>query len=227
MVHCGLTFRATHPNPQLLKILERVAPAICQMSEEALVLRANGPRGAESSRNGGLYDWLKYEDNGMFCKHCQEARKKGPFSGTTGCTNYRTSTLTRHARSKEHRDAVRERVMRKEMASATQRAISQNEMAVISAFRVVYWLAKEEVASSKFPSLITLLKLSGVQCLESLHVGANATYMHHDSLTQMQDAIDQCLQDTTVEKLRACDAYGLIVEESTDVAITKKPCSLC
>ena len=30
----------------------------------------------------------------MFCKHCQEARKKGPFSGTTGCTNYRTSTLT-------------------------------------------------------------------------------------------------------------------------------------
>ena len=108
------------------------------------------------------YDWLKYENNGMFCKHCQEARKKGPFSGTTGCTNYRTSTLTRHARSKEHRDAVRERVMRKEMASATQRAISQNEMAVISAFRVVYWLAKEEVhvASSKFPSLITLLKLS-------------------------------------------------------------------
>ena len=157
----------------------------------------------------------------MFCKHCQEARKKGPFSGTTGCTNYRTSTLTRHACSKEHHDAVRERVMRKEMVSATQRAISQNEMAVISALRVAYWLAKEEVASSKFPSLITLLKLSGVQCLENLHVGSNATYMHHDSFTQMQDTIDQCLQDATVEKLHACDAYGLIVDESTDVAITK------
>ena len=112
--------------------------------------------------------------------------------------------------------------MHKEMVSATQRAISQNEMAVISALRVAYWLTKEEVASSKFPSLITLLKLSGVQCLENLHVGANATYMHHDSFTQMQDATDQCLQDATVEKLHVCDAYGLIVDESTDVAITKK-----
>ena len=55
------------------------------------------------------YELLKDESNGMFCKHCQEARKKGPFSGTTGCINYRTSTQTRHACSKEHRDAVRER----------------------------------------------------------------------------------------------------------------------
>ena len=107
--------------------------------------------------------------------------------------------------------------MHKEMVSATQRAISQNEMAVISALRVAYWLTKEEVASSKFPSLITLLKLSGVQCLENLHVGANATYMHHDSFTQMQDATDQCLQDATVEKVHACDAYGLIVDESTQM----------
>ena len=46
--------------------------------------------------------------------------------------------------------------------------------------------------------------------------------MHHDIFTRMQDVIDQCLQDATVEKLHACDAYGLIVDESTDVAITKK-----
>ena len=53
-------------------------------------------------------------------------------------------------------------------------------------------------------------------------MGDNATYIHHDSFTQMQDATDQCLQDATVEKLHVCDAYGLIVDESTDVAITKK-----
>ena len=52
-------------------------------------------------------------------------------------------------------------------------------------------------------------------------MGDNATYIHHDSFTQMQDATDQCLQDATVEKLHACNTYGLIVE-SRDVAITKK-----
>ena len=162
------------------------------------------------------YDWLRYEGSRMFCKPCQESRKKGPFTDTTGCTNYRTSTLTRHAWSKEHWDALWERVMRKEMITASQRALSENEMAVVSAFRV---LAKEEVASSKFPSLINLLKLSGVKCLR---VGANATYMHHDSFTKMQDVIDECLHDATVEKLHACDAYGLIADESTDIAVTKK-----
>ena len=84
-----------------------------------------------------------------------------------------------------------------------------------------YWLAKEEIASSKFPSLINLLKISGIECLENLKVGANV-YMHHDSCTKMQDAIDECLQDDAVEKLLTCDAYGLIVNESTDIAVAKK-----
>ena len=113
---------------------------------------------------------------------------------------------------------LQKRVMRKEMITTTQRALFENEMAVVYALKVTYWLAKEEVAFSKFPSL---MKLSGVKCLENLHVGANATYMHHDSFTKMQNAIGECLHDATVEKLHACDAYGLIADESTDIAVTK------
>ena len=167
------------------------------------------------------YEWLKYEGTSMFCSICRESGKKGPFTGT-GCTNYRTSTLSRHARSKDHRDAVKERVLRRDMTVCTQRVLSENELAIMSAMRATYWLAKEELASSKFPSLINLLKLTGVNCLENLHVGANATYMHHDSFSKMQDAIDQCIHETTVDKLCTCDAYGLIVDESTDISITKK-----
>ena len=40
------------------------------------------------------YDWYRYKGAGMFCKPSQEGRKKGPFTGTEGCTNYRTSTLS-------------------------------------------------------------------------------------------------------------------------------------
>lgn len=54
----------------------------------------------------------------------------------------------------------------------------------------------------------------------NLQLAANDTYMHHDSFTKMQDAIDQCVQESTVDKLPFCDAYGLIVDESTDISIT-------
>lgn len=81
--------------------------------------------------------------------------------------------------------------MHKDMISATQGTLSENETAVISGLRVSYWLAKEKVASSKFPSLINLPKISGVKYLENLHVDANATYMHHDRFTKMQNAIDK------------------------------------
>ena len=120
---------------------------------------------------------------------------------------YRTSTLTRHACSKEHRDAVRERerVMCMEMVSVTQRAISQNEIAVISALRVDYWLAKEEVASSKFPSLITLLKLCGIQCLENHHVGAML-------LTCIMIASHKCKMIlTNVRKMLLLRSYMLVM----------------
>ena len=81
-----LNLRGTHWNPTrrsraLIKILERAARVIplIHVSVEVLDLCANGPRGTKPSRSGGLksiYEWLKYESNGMFCKHCQEARKR-------------------------------------------------------------------------------------------------------------------------------------------------------
>ena len=38
----------------------------------------------------------------------------------------------------------------------------------------------------------------------------------------MQDVIDECIQSSIVEQIRSCSAYGLMVDESTDVTITKK-----
>lgn len=33
--------------------------------------------------------------------------------------------------------------------------------------------------------------------------------------------MNQCTQGTSLEMLRGCNAYGLIVDESTDIAVTK------
>ena len=50
------------------------------------------------------YKWLKFDPpKGMFCSLCQKSKKSNPF--TTGCANYRTSTLVCHIESQDHQNA--------------------------------------------------------------------------------------------------------------------------
>ena len=98
------------------------------------------------------YQWLQWEKEGMFCKACREVHKKNTFTSSFGCKNFRTSTLTRHAQSGDHNSANQEAVMRRDFATTTQRVLSKNEEAVLCAFKAIYWLAKDEITSSKFPA---------------------------------------------------------------------------
>ena len=91
----------------------------------------------------------------MFRKPCQDVHKKGPLTTSSGCANYRTSTLT-HARSKEHQDATKERVMHKDMLCVTQRA---HEMATVSALKSCLLASQRRNGILQVPSLIGLLKL--------------------------------------------------------------------
>jgi hypothetical protein len=86
------------------------------------------------------YEWLQWEKEGVFCqKACREACKKNPFTSCSGCRNFRTSSLIRHGSARDHRSANQESVMRREFASVTQRVLSENEEAVVCAFKAVYW----------------------------------------------------------------------------------------
>ena len=51
-------------------------------------------------------EWLQYDANKqhMTCSFCIKTNKKYPF--TTGCTNFRTSTLTRHMSLSDHVNAM-------------------------------------------------------------------------------------------------------------------------
>ena len=64
---------------------------------------------------------------------------------------------------KDHSRAVADAEQRKANAIAVQNALTFQEAAVDKAPRLktVYWLAKEEVASMKFPSLMQLLTMFG------------------------------------------------------------------
>ena len=51
------------------------------------------------------YRWLKHDsEKGMLCELCISSGKQSSF--TTGCTNSRTLSLTSHAESTDHRNAL-------------------------------------------------------------------------------------------------------------------------
>ena len=99
--------------------------------------------------------WLAYDKtNGvMTCRFCLASNFDNNF--TRGCRDLQRSALVRHINPiicKDHSRAVADAEQRKANAIAVQNALTFQEAAV-------YWLAKEEVASMKFPSLMQLLTM--------------------------------------------------------------------
>ena len=103
--------------------------------------------------------WLAYDEtNGvMTCRFCLASNFDNNF--TTGCRDLQRSALVRHINPiicKDHSRAVADAEQRKANAIAVQNALTFQEAAADKALKTVYWLAKEEVACMKFPSLMQL-----------------------------------------------------------------------
>ena len=71
------------------------------------------------------WTWLSYKvPGGMFCTLCEKHRKRNTF--TSGCRNYRTSTLERHTGCKDHREAVEAELLGKDFEKAAVTAAKKN-----------------------------------------------------------------------------------------------------
>ena len=168
------------------------------------------------------HPWLQYEQNAMFCKVCQKTGKKNAFSAEKGCTNFRTSTLTRHISGQDHKNAVEEDAMRGNMKRSVERAFSEQDRAIIAAFRAVYWLAKENIATMKYASLLKLLHAEECPSLEALKAGENATYESRHAAEEMQDSISTVIKLNIDQKLDATPVLSILCNESTDISVAKK-----
>ena len=143
---------------------------------------------------------LNYEKEVMFCYICQKSRTN-PFAAADGCTN-RTPTLQRHIDCKEHEDVINEEAMR----DAFNKAQSQ---AILTAMRAIYWLAKEDIATVKYNSLLNFLDEVGLKSVKNLQVAGNATYQSHQSAEGMQDAIAIVLKSNIDKQVEASLFFSL------------------
>jgi len=80
----------------------------------------------------------------------------------------------------------------------------------------VYWLAKEEMANKKFPSLLKLLKMLGLEKMKHFqHRSAGSTI-------EIFLTLGKVLKQRVVEALKTSKAFGLLVDEVTDIAVKEQ-----
>ena len=100
-----------------------------------------------------------------------------------------------------------------------QRCVMREQShAIITAMKAVYWLAKEDIATVKYNSMLTFLEEVGVTCVKDLYVAGNATYRSHQSAESMQDAIAAVLKSNVDKLVQASPFFSLLIDESTDVS---------
>lgn len=174
------------------------------------------------------YTWLRYDSSEMkmFCEIC---RKNGGTSALSqGSDNFRTSTLTRHTGiydgknvKTEHAEILEKLRLKVGMDAATERAMNKAETGLITCFKTVYWMAKENLAMAKYPSMmkfITDLHCPGTE----FEVGKNATYTSRTSALGMLQSIGTVVRRRVIKKLNASPYVALLADETTDISVAKK-----
>ena len=90
--------------------------------------------------------------------------------------------------------------MRDTFSNTQCHALREQSQAILRAMRALYWLAKEDVTTVKYDSLLNFLDEVGLESVKNLRVGGNATYHSHQSAEGMQDAIATVLK-SNIDKL--------------------------
>ena len=98
--------------------------------------------------------------------------------------------------------------MQRDFITASQAATKKNltgvDAAIQAAMPTVHWLAKEDVAIKKYPSLMEFQKHQGCEPVSSLSVGGNATYL---SRAAGQECVAEAIRVATRGRDRGIHAF--------------------
>eukprot|EP00731_Ephydatia_muelleri_P010172 Em0005g758a len=105
---------------------------------------------------------------------------------------------------------------------ALDKQVTLQRQALIAAMKCLYWLCKQEIAhTTNYEPLLSLVKNLGCTHLSALNVGGNAHYTSERIIQELVITLAQQIEDSQLHALRTSPFYGLMIDESTDVSITK------
>lgn len=76
--------------------------------------------------------------------------------------------MQRHNDGKEYEEAFNEEAMRDMFSNKQCRVFREQSQAILTAMRAVYWLAKENIATVKYDSLLNFLAEVGLESVKNL-----------------------------------------------------------
>lgn len=106
----------------------------------------------------------------------------------------KADVLNKHEKTEDHKFAVQffsnpASNAAKDWECAVVSANQKNKDAIISYMKIVYFEAKENIATRKTKALKDLCIDLGVDNLKSLHVNTNTTYESYDSIRDIESSI--------------------------------------
>ncbi|XP_045216125.2 zinc finger protein 862-like [Mercenaria mercenaria] len=113
------------------------------------------------------YTWLSYNenDNAMTCTLCVKHKKSNAL--TTGkCNNFKTSTLSRHAESSDHKAAATAKSMTGTLEKSVEKVYDEKEKAVVKALKSISSAIRKSVLES-----IDRSPFVSILCDESTDIG--------------------------------------------------------
>ena len=184
------------------------------------------------------FPWLVpvYAEEGNLVSCCVLCQRHGTKQcNCTGtwtdkpCTYLRKDMLQRHKTSQMHKNAEVFEAQR--LASWRDGGIAQafssrvliNRKALIGAIKMMYWLAKEEIAhTTKFSSLMDLSIQLGSDYLRELNLGRNAHYTNEQTIRELLHCLSSSVEEKIFEDVSSSEFFGLMTNESTDIAMLKQ-----
>ena len=178
------------------------------------------------------------EDNegkvtGLLCslciKHKTDQRNHAGTWTTKPCTCIRKDVIARHSKSAMHREAIEKEMLYRQssrdggITRAFDRQVTAQRRAVVGAMKIIYWLAKEEVAhTTKYESLLDLAISLGCNYLKELHVGENANYCSRQIVGEFLQTLSAQIEDNILRDLASSKYFAIMTDESTDISVLKQ-----
>ena len=151
----------------------------------------------------------------MFCAVCRHTHQKNGF--TRGCKNFHRSALDDHSKSQSHRHAIGTAKQQQSVAESVSSSSTDSDECLNAQMRTVLHIAKENLAATKFESLIELQRANGCSALAT-----GVVYKHHESVKDMEEALVQVTKEEVKEKVDRSDYVGLVFDETLNCTLDKK-----
>ena len=127
------------------------------------------------------------------------------------------SALLEHMNSVDHCKAEKLEISRITMKNIIGNFCDKNFKHIISVMKIVYFLSKNDIPLRKLPSHVQLaIELGATDITEG-----SITYSNEISGHEMLIAISKTLEEQFWNELLEVSAFGIMIDESTDIQVTK------